>query len=137
VAGRKAAATKPLDAHRSRQACDDTGIASFDMLRSRVNDRRAALYEFDLLDLNGRDQRTLPLENRKARLEGLLRGIPVGMQYNDHVDGDGAEVFAHACKLGLEGIVSKDWTRPYKSGVAKHWLKTKNPNAPGTLRFKD
>jgi ATP-dependent DNA ligase len=117
--------------------CDDTGVASFDMLHSRVNDRRAVLYAFDLLDLNGRDQRTLPLENRKARLEGLLRGMPVGMQYNDHVDGDGAEVFAHVCKLGLEGIVSKDRTRSYRSGVVKHWLKIKNPTAPGTLRFKE
>ena len=45
-------------------------------------------------------------------------------------------VFAHACKLGCEGIVSKDRTRSYRSGVASHWLKIKNPNAPCTLRFK-
>jgi bifunctional non-homologous end joining protein LigD len=92
--------------------CDDTGVANFELMHSREEDRRAILYAFDLLDLNGRDQRTLPLENRKARLEGLLRGIQTGIQYNDHLDGDGAEVFAHACKLGLEGIVSKDRTRP-------------------------
>jgi ATP-dependent DNA ligase len=46
-------------------------------------------------------------------------------------------VFAHACRLGLEGIVSKDHTRPYRSGRSKHWLKIKNPQAPGALRFDD
>jgi ATP-dependent DNA ligase len=52
------------------------------------------------------------------------------------LEGDGAEVFAHACKLDLEGIVSKDRTRSYRLGIVSHWLKTKNPKAPGTLRFK-
>jgi bifunctional non-homologous end joining protein LigD len=117
--------------------CDDTGVANFELLHSRENDRKAMLYAFDLLDLNGRDQRTLPLENRKARLEGLIRGSPAGIQYNDHLDSDGAEVFSHACKLGFEGIVSKDRTRPYRSGLIKHWLKIKNPGAPGALRFQE
>jgi ATP-dependent DNA ligase len=40
-------------------------------------------------------------------------------------------------ELGYEGIVSKDRTRPYRSGPSKTWLKTKNPRAPGTLRFKE
>jgi ATP-dependent DNA ligase len=48
-----------------------------------------------------------------------------------------AVIFAHACKLGFEGIVSKHRTRPYRSGRSKTWLKIKNPKAPGVLRFED
>jgi bifunctional non-homologous end joining protein LigD len=50
---------------------------------------------------------------------------------------EGATIFAHACKLGLEGIVSKHREHFYRSGPSKAWLKTKNPSAPGVLRFKD
>jgi bifunctional non-homologous end joining protein LigD len=103
--------------------CDDTGVADFEMLHNRGHEQRAILYAFDLLDLDGQDQRALSLENRKARLDGLLRGVPAGIQYCDHLDSDGAEVFEHACKLGCEGIVSKDRTRPYRSGPSKTWLK--------------
>ena len=46
-------------------------------------------------------------------------------------------IFAHACKLGLEGIVSKQREHPYRSGRSKAWLKFKNPTAPGVLRFKN
>jgi ATP-dependent DNA ligase len=51
--------------------------------------------------------------------------------------GDGATMFAHTCKLGLEGIVSKCRDHMYRSGPSKAWLKTKNPAAPGMLRFDD
>lgn len=76
-------------------------------------------------------------ENRKARLERLIRGFPTGIQYNEHLDSHGAEVFAHACKLGCESIVSKDRTRPYRSGPSKTWLEIKNPDAPGVLRSQE
>jgi hypothetical protein len=76
-----------------------------------------------------------PLEERKDRLRQLLKDCPAGIQFNDHIEGDGATVFAHACKLGFEGIVSKDCTRPYRSGRSKTWLKIKNPAAPGVTRF--
>jgi bifunctional non-homologous end joining protein LigD len=52
------------------------------------------------------------------------------------MDGDGAAVFAQACKLGLEGIVSKRRDHPYRSGPSKAWLKIKNPSAPGVTRFE-
>jgi bifunctional non-homologous end joining protein LigD len=117
--------------------CDDTGVANFELLHSSQYDHRAILYAFDLLDLNGRDQRMLPLENRKERLGGLLSGVPAGIQYNEHLEGEGAEVFAHACKLGLEGIVSKRRDAPYRGGRSKAWLKVKNPDAPGVLRFQE
>jgi hypothetical protein len=50
---------------------------------------------------------------------------------NEHMDEeDGPLVFLHACKLGLEGIVSKRRDSPYSSGRSRHWIKSKNPNAP-------
>jgi bifunctional non-homologous end joining protein LigD len=49
-------------------------------------------------------------------------------------DEDGPLVFAHACKLGLEGIVSKRRDSPYNSGRSRYWIKSKNPNAPAVKR---
>jgi bifunctional non-homologous end joining protein LigD len=60
-----------------------------------------------------------------------------GVQFNEHIVGDGAMIFEHACKLGFEGIVSKHREHPYRSGPSKSWIKVKNPNASGVLRFKD
>jgi len=47
---------------------------------------------------------------------------------------DGPLVFQHACKLGLEGIVSKRKDSRYRSGRSPHWIKTKNPDAPAVKR---
>jgi bifunctional non-homologous end joining protein LigD len=117
--------------------CDESGVAVFEKLHSRAHDGEVFLYAFDLLELDGEDCRPRPLEERKARLEKLLTGAPAGISYSEHLDGDGAMIFAHACKLGLEGIVSKHREHPYRSGPSKAWLKIKNPNAPGVLRFRD
>jgi len=67
----------------------------------------------------------------------LLRRAKAGIHFVDHLEGDGAEVFAHACEIELEGIVSKDRTCSYRSGRSKTWLKIKNPQAPGVTRFED
>jgi hypothetical protein len=88
----------------------------------------------DLLEIDGEDFRPQPLHARKTRLEKLLAKASAGIQFNEHVKGDGQIVFEHACKLGLEGIVSKH--HPYRSGRSKSWLKIKNPAAPGVLRFE-
>jgi ATP-dependent DNA ligase len=117
--------------------CDGAGVAIFDKLHSRAHDGEAFLYAFDLLELDGEDWRPRPLEERKARLEKLLAKAPAGIQYSEHLEGDGAAIFAHACKLGCEGIVSKHREHPYRSGPSKAWLKTKNPAAPGMLRFRE
>jgi bifunctional non-homologous end joining protein LigD len=97
---------------------------------------RVMLYAFDLLELNGEDFRPQPLHARKARLEQLLAKAPAGIQFNEHVEGDGQLVFEHACKLGLEGIVTKHRDQPYRSERSKTWLKVKNPAAPGVTRFE-
>jgi bifunctional non-homologous end joining protein LigD len=60
-----------------------------------------------------------------------------GIQYVEHTEGDGVEMFRAICKLGLEGIVSKKLYAPYKSGPSKAWLKIKNPKAPAATRAID
>ena len=50
--------------------------------------------------------------------------------FNEHTDEDGATVFRHAFKLGLEGIVSKRLDAPYRSGRSRDWIKIKNPGSP-------
>ena len=84
-------------------------------------------YAFDLLFLDGEDLRKLPLIERKSRLAALLEGQPPGgpIFYSDHVVGNGAETFAHACEMGLEGIVSKRADAPYRAGRGRDWVKVK------------
>jgi bifunctional non-homologous end joining protein LigD len=57
-----------------------------------------------------------------------------GIRFNEHIEGDGPTVFAHACKMGLEGIVSKRPGSPYRSGRSRDWIKSKNPAAPAVKR---
>src|SRR5262245_60171111 len=56
-----------------------------------------------------------------------------GIRFNEHIEGDGP-TFAHACKLGLEGIISKRKDSVYRSGRSPDWLKMKNPAAPAVTR---
>jgi ATP dependent DNA ligase domain len=65
------------------------------------------LYAFDLIELNGDDLRRDPLQVRKSTLASILAKARPGIRFNEHIEGDGPTVFAHACKMGLEGIVSK------------------------------
>jgi ATP-dependent DNA ligase len=57
-----------------------------------------------------------------------------GIVFNDHTDEEGAAVFRHACKLGLEGSVSKRLGAPYRSGRSADWIKVKNPDSPELAR---
>jgi ATP dependent DNA ligase domain len=84
-----------------------------------------------LLQLNGTDMRREPIEVRKATLASILRKSRPGVRLNEHLEHpDGALVFAHACKMGVEGIVSKRLGSRYRSGRSPDWLKFKNPEAP-------
>ena len=65
--------------------------------------------------------------NRKAALARLLRGTKLGVLLNEHVAEDGTTVFAHACRLGAEGIVSKRVDGTYRSGRCSVWIKVRNP----------
>jgi bifunctional non-homologous end joining protein LigD len=115
--------------------CDERGLARFDLLRRRRNEAMAFLYAFDLLELNGQDLRREPLEVRKATLASILRKARHGVRLNKHLEHDcGLTVFQHACKMGLEGIVSKRLGSTYRSGRSPDWLKFKNPEAPAVKR---
>lgn len=107
--------------------CDSDGLAVFEMLRSRRHDRDAFLYAFDILLLDGDDLRGVELEERKARLQKLVDHAGYGIQFNEHLIGDGPSIFRHACALGAEGIVSKRRSSRYRSGRSDDWLKSKNP----------
>jgi ATP-dependent DNA ligase len=69
-----------------------------------------------------------------GKLAKLVRGPHPGIVLNEHYEGDGEIVFAHACKLGCEGIVSKRLGSLYRSGRSPHWVKVKNPKAPAVKR---
>jgi bifunctional non-homologous end joining protein LigD len=113
-------------------ACDDNGLAVFEMIRH--HHREVELCAFDLLELNGEDLRSSAIEERKRTLARLLRRSSPGIVLNEHFNGDGAVVYRHACALGCEGIVSKRLGSPYRSGRADCWVKVKNPASPAVKR---
>jgi bifunctional non-homologous end joining protein LigD len=116
-------------------ACGEDGIALFDRIRYRRNDAGVFLYAFDLIELDGDDLRRDPLAVRKATLASLLARTSAGLRFNEHMEAqDGPLVFQHACKLGLEGIVSKRKDSRYRSGRSPDWIKSKNPAAPAVKR---
>jgi ATP-dependent DNA ligase len=61
----------------------------------------------------------------------------VGIVLSDHTSDDGATIFRQACRMGLEGIVSKRLTAPYRSGPSRDWLKIKNPDSPAMVRHRE
>jgi bifunctional non-homologous end joining protein LigD len=86
-------------------------------------------FAFDLIKL---DIRSAPVEDRKVALAELLRNARPGLKLNEHLTEPGD--FRHACKMGLEGIVSKRLGSRYCSGRSQDWLKFKNPAAPAVKR---
>jgi bifunctional non-homologous end joining protein LigD len=114
--------------------CGDNGVPSFDRIRYRRHDASVFLYAFDLIELNGDDLRRETFETRKATLTSLLKRASPGLRLNEHIEADGPTVFAHACKMGLEGIVSKRKASPYRSGRSSDWLKSKNPACEAVRR---
>jgi bifunctional non-homologous end joining protein LigD len=121
---------KPLSAAK-------TGGADFDKLHGGGYDEQVVLFAFDLLAVDGEDLRREPLQVRKATLASVLAKAGIGLRFNEHIEADGPTVFAHACRMGLEGIVSKRRDLPYRSGRAKCWVKVKNAASPAMLRVQD
>jgi len=103
------------------------GLSRFDDLRRREAARTAILYAFDLIEHDGEDLRDRPFLDRKTALARLLRDTDAGIVLNEHIAGDGPTVFAHACRLGAEGIVSKRVDGTYRSGPCPDWIKVRNP----------
>jgi bifunctional non-homologous end joining protein LigD len=110
--------------------------ANFDKLHGRAHDHEAILIAFDLLELDGEDLREQSLETRKARLACLTRKS-LGLQYSEHLEGDGSLIFEQVCARGLEGIVSKRRDRPYISGRARCWIKVRNPASAAMQRYAE
>jgi bifunctional non-homologous end joining protein LigD len=106
------------------------GKSDFQALQSALSDagdsERIVAYVFDVLNLDGTDLTKLPLIERKAQLEALLkRSKQDVLRYSGHVGGQGSEVLDQACKKGLEGIISKAGDAPYVAGRQRTWLKIK------------
>ena len=103
------------------------GLSRFEDLRRRDAAHKGILYAFDLVEHDGEDLRDRPFLDRKAALVRLLRDTKTGILLNEHVAEDGPTVFAHACRLGAEGIVSKKVDGTYRSGSCSVWIKVRNP----------
>jgi bifunctional non-homologous end joining protein LigD len=118
-------------------ACDDNGVASFDLVRHQRANESIFLYAFDLIELNRDDLRRDPLEVSTATLASIVAKASPGTRFNEHMEGDGPTVFAHTCRMGLEGIVSKRKDSAYRSGRSPDWLKMKNSDAPAVKREEE
>jgi bifunctional non-homologous end joining protein LigD len=109
---------------------DAQGISNFSLLQTDLKDGRTdrfVYYVFDLLYLEGRDLTGAPLTERKAALAGLLagRGKNEIIRYTDDTGESGPDILRHACEMGLEGIVSKRRSAPYRAGRSDNFIKTK------------
>jgi bifunctional non-homologous end joining protein LigD len=110
-----------------------TGVSSFSALQGDLKAGRRdrfVYYVFDLLHLDGADLMALPLTQRQATLAGLLRRAkpPGAIRLSEPFDDDGTLVLQQACRMKLEGIVSKRADAPYVSGRSESWIKAKCAN---------
>jgi bifunctional non-homologous end joining protein LigD len=107
----------------------EDGVSDFQRLQNSLQagrDEACTYFAFDLLFLDDDDLRALPLLERKQRLRhAIAAGSDDRLRYSDHVQGGGPRFFAHACKLGVEGMVSKRADAAYSSGRSRAWLKVK------------
>jgi bifunctional non-homologous end joining protein LigD len=113
-------------------ALDHEGVPDFSTLQAAISDGKTdslIFFAFDLLFAAGEDLRQLPLSERKQRLKKLLEARPKArakrIRYVEHFESGGDAVLQSACKLSLEGIVSKELSAPYRSGRSDHWTKAK------------
>jgi bifunctional non-homologous end joining protein LigD len=122
------------DALIDGEACalDQTGAPDFAALQAALSDGRTGdivFFAFDLLFAEGADLRSLPLTERKARLKALLDAAPARkggrIRFVDHFETAGDAVLLSACRMSLEGIVSKRLDAPYRSGRGETWRKSK------------
>ncbi len=112
-------------------ALDSHGAPDFSALQAALSEGqsdRLVFFAFDLLFMEGEDVRGLPLRDRKARLHRLLealKGRHAGLQYVEHFETAGDSVLESACRMHLEGIVSKELHAAYRSGRVGSWVKAK------------
>ena len=109
-------------------ALDHNGAPDFAALQAALSEGKTdalIFFAFDLMFADGEDLRALPLSARKARLEKLLKGAGNSLRTVEHFTGDGGAVLESACRMSLEGIVSKKLSAPYRSGRGDDWTKAK------------
>ncbi|MBR0954630.1 DNA ligase D [Bradyrhizobium canariense] len=112
-------------------ALDHNGAPNFSSLQAALSDGKTEeliFFAFDLLFAEGLDYRRLPLGERKARLKGVLEARKrksTQIRYVEHFESGGDAVLQSACKLELEGVVSKKLDAPYRSGRTESWAKAK------------
>jgi len=106
---------------------DASGRTDFSALQRHLQEGGAAVayFLFDLLYLDGLDLTACPLSGRRQLLARLLAGAPAPLVLAGQIEGRGAEVLAEACRLGLEGVISKRADSPYRGRRSRDWLKTK------------
>ncbi|WP_162003388.1 non-homologous end-joining DNA ligase [Microvirga tunisiensis] len=107
------------------------GISSFSALQEALSNGQTAdlvYVAFDLLFLNGFDLRKVALEERKRILADILGSAPPTIRKSEHRIGGGEAFFAQACKLKLEGIISKRRSSTYSGTRSSDWLKVKCVN---------
>ena len=101
----------------------------FQALQNALRAGRSAkliYFVFDLLFLDGVDLRGQPLRQRKQALRTLLAAIEdPHVRLGEHLEGQGASIFQHACRLGMEGVIAKRADAPYVAGRSRSWLKIK------------
>lgn len=112
-------------------ALDHNGAPNFSSLQAALSDGKTEeliFFAFDLLFAEGLDYRRLPLGERKERLKALLEARKKKtsqIRYVEHFESGGDAVLQSACKLELEGVVSKKLDAPYRSGRTESWTKAK------------
>jgi bifunctional non-homologous end joining protein LigD len=112
-------------------ALDHNGAPNFSSLQAALSDGKTEdliFFAFDLLFAEGLDDRRLPLGERKERLKELLEARKrksAQIRYVEHFESGGDAVLQSACKLDLEGVVSKKLDAPYRSGRTESWTKAK------------
>lgn len=109
-------------------ALDHTGAPDFAALQAAISEEKTddlIFFVFDLLFVDGEDLRALPLSDRKDRLKAMLAKGPANVRYVDHFATAGDAVLQSACRMGLEGIISKRIDAPYRSGRSDTWAKSK------------
>ena len=101
----------------------ENGTTDFSVLQNELKGKsnKIVMVAFDLLYLNGYDLRKLPLIERKTHLKKIIDGTD--LQFSESFEVDGPDMFAHACKVGLEGVVSKVRDSRYASGRGNDWVK--------------
>ncbi|MFC3208740.1 DNA ligase D [Aquamicrobium soli] len=108
----------------------DDGVSSFARLQAALSEGRAEAmiyYVFDLMRLDGEDLRDEPLVERKQRLRELLGDqLQDGaLRFSEHFVEPGKVMLEHACRMGLEGVVSKRADSRYRGGRGHDWVKSK------------